>query len=37
MDEMVGQLPAKAGIRDVVAEKNVGIILSFRSWVLVAA
>lgn len=29
MDDMVGQLPAKAGIRDAVAEKNVGIILSF--------
>jgi hypothetical protein len=28
MDEMVGQ-PAKAGIHDVVAEKNVGIIQSF--------
>jgi len=37
MDEMIGQLPAKAGIPDVVAEKNVGIILSFRSLALVVA
>jgi hypothetical protein len=29
MDELVGQLAAKAGIDNVVAEKTVGIILGF--------
>jgi len=29
MDELVGQLAAKAGIDDAVAEKTVGIILGF--------
>ena len=29
MDELVGQLAAKAGIDNVVAEKTVGIVLGF--------
>jgi hypothetical protein len=29
MDELIGQLAAKAGIENVVAEKTVGIILGF--------
>jgi hypothetical protein len=29
MDELVGQLAAKAGIDDAVAEKTIGIILGF--------
>jgi hypothetical protein len=29
MDELTGQLALKAGIDDVVAEKTIGIILSF--------
>jgi len=29
MDELVGQLAAKAGINDAVAEKTIGIILGF--------
>jgi hypothetical protein len=29
MDELVGQLAAKAGIDDAVAEKTVGIVLGF--------
>ena len=29
MDELIGQLAAKAGIDDAVAEKTVGIVLGF--------
>ena len=29
MDELIGQLALKAGIRDAVAEKTIGIILGF--------
>jgi len=29
MDELIGQLAAKAGIDDAVAEKTIGIILGF--------
>jgi hypothetical protein len=29
MDELIGQLAAKAGASDVVAEKNIGIIPGF--------